>query len=59
MPRLSVLLLAACALLASATATFAVTPVPTYSVPEPATGALVVSGIAGWLIARRRSRKKK
>jgi len=57
-PKLSVLLIAGCALLATATSSFAVTPVPTYSVPEPATGALIVSGVAGWLIARRRKRRK-
>ena len=58
MPKLSVILIAVCALLASATSSFAVTPVPTYSVPEPATGALILSGVAGWLIARRRKRNK-
>ncbi|HEY2905983.1 MAG TPA: PEP-CTERM sorting domain-containing protein [Vicinamibacterales bacterium] len=58
MPKLSVVLIAACALLATATSSFAVTPVPTYSVPEPATGALIVSGVAAWLIARRRKRQK-
>jgi hypothetical protein len=57
-PKLSLFVIAVCALLATATSSFAVTPVPTYSVPEPATGALIVSGIAGWLIARRRKRKK-
>ncbi len=54
MIKLSFCVIAVTALLATATAAYAIVPTASYSMPEPATGALVASGIAGWLIVRLR-----
>jgi hypothetical protein len=54
--KLSFCLVAAAVVLASATSAYAVVPVASYQVPEPATGALVAAGIGAWFLARRRRR---